>query len=206
MLWYPTALNLRASYTQTVAPDAANPLLTMEEAKFHARVGTGSDEDVFIQSLIDAATDWIQGYQWSQLISATWVMRMDRFPADTVIELHPNPVISITSVQYVDTGGTTQTLIDTTDYTTDIYAKPARIVPAFSKAWPATRCHINDVVVTFVSGYGTTAASVPTKTKQAAALLIAHWYRNREATGNVGPEIAFAVKALLDSNSFRVFY
>jgi len=179
--------------------------VTLDEAKLHARI-SGSDEDTEVQSLIAAATAYAQEYQWSQLISATHVMRLDRFPCGKAIELWPNPVQSVTTLQYVDTSGATQTLTPTTQYTADVYSKPARIVPAFTLPWPATRCYINDVTVTYVTGWGSTGDSVPITTRQAILLLVAHWYRNREATGMATGEIAFAAKALLDLNSYRTFY
>lgn len=194
---------MKPSYVQTVAPTVSP--IELEDAKLHMRV-SGTDEDFLIQGLIDAAQAYVQEYQWSQLTSATWEMRMDHFPPDNVILLHPNPVISITSVQYVDTGGTTQTLTSTTDYVTDVNQKPARIVPAYAKWWPITRWHINDVVVTFVAGYGATSSTIPVTTRQAILLLISHWYWNREATGMAAGEIEFAVKALLGLNSYRTFY
>lgn len=193
----------KPSYVQTVGPTV--PAVSLEEAKLHTRV-IGSDEDSLIQGLIDTATAYVQEYQWSQLTSATWEMRTDHFPPDNVIYLHPNPVQSITSVQYVDTGGVTQTLTTGTDYTEDLKQKPARIVPAYIKWWPVTRWHINDVIVTFVAGYGATSSTVPQQIKQAMLLLISHWYWNRETIGSPGQEIAFATKALLDLNSYRTFY
>lgn len=179
--------------------------VTLDEAKLHARI-SGSDEDSEIQNLIAAATAYVQEYQWSQLISATHVMRLDRFPCGKAIELWPNPVQSVTSVQYVDTSGNTQTLAASTNYTADVYSKPARIVPAYTLPWPATRCYINDVTVTYVTGWGASGASVPITTRQAILLLVGHWFRNREATGTAAGDISFAVKALLDLNSYRTFY
>lgn len=192
----------RPSYTQTVPPTTR--AVSLDEVKSHLRVDLDiHDEDALIIALIDAATVYAQEYQWSQLITSTWEMRLDRFPSEQ-IELHPNPVSAVATVQYVDTGGTTQALTVTTQYITDLLRKPALIYPAFNTSWPATRAYHNDVIVTFTAGYGA-ASAVPRNIKQAMLLLIGHWYMRREAAGCAEGEIEFATKALLDLNSFRVF-
>lgn len=196
----------RPSYVRTTKPV---PALDLSDVKAHCRAD-GSFEDVFLSGLIDAATAYVQDYQWSQLMSATWELRMDRFPCDGVIPLHPNPVSSVTSVAYNDYAGTATTLTVNTHYTVDVYSKPARIIPAFATSWPSTRGHINDVVVTFVAGHATSHTSLPDGIRQAMLLLVGHWYRHREsaASGSQAADksIAFATKALLDMNSYRVFF
>lgn len=179
--------------------------VTLDEAKAQVRV-TGSDEDPLIQGYIAAATEYVQGYQWSQLITATFVQRQDFFPPSiSPISLYRNPNPVVTSIQYLDTGGVTQTL-DPTLYVVDPYIVPALIVPAYTKFWPTSRWHINDVTVTYTAGYGASGAAVPQVTKQAILLLVSQWYWNREATSSPMSEAAFAVKALLDLNSYRTFF
>lgn len=191
------------SVVQTVAP--VQMPVTLDEAKLHTHVD-GNDEDAAITSLIQKATRYAQEYQWDQLISATFEQRMDRFPCGEII-LAKNPVSSVTSVSYVDSAGTTQTLTVTTDYVTDIYTKPARIVPAYGKSWPTTRGFINDVTVTYVAGYGSGPSSVPENVRHAILLLVGQWYANREAEGGgQSKTIDFAVKALLDLDSYRTFF
>jgi uncharacterized phiE125 gp8 family phage protein len=52
--------------------------------------------------------------------------------------------------------------------------------------------------ISFVVGYGT-PNDVPKEIKQAALLLIGHYYANREAVGSVGSEIPLGVQALLNN-------
>lgn len=195
------------SVQMTVAPGPESSVLDLDDVKLHLRV-SGTDEDTLIQSLIDAATQYAQDYQWSQLCTASFVQRQDFFPPSiSPIRLQRNPLNLTTNavvIQYIDTGGTTQTL-DPTLYVTDQYIVPALVVPAYTKFWPTTRWHINDVTINYDAGYGL-PKDVPAATKQAILLLIAQWYRNREATGTATAEIAFSVKALLDLNSYRTFY
>lgn len=189
----------RPSYTQTAAPTVFP--LTVDEARLQCKYDD-HDLDSWFDMKVKAATQYAQDYQWSQLIESTWEMRIDRFPC--VIELHPAPLLSFTSLKYVDTSGTLTTLTLTTDYMVDQYSKPARVLPAYGKSWPATRGHINDVLATFTAGYGTGASSVPVNVKQAMLMLIEEWY-DREIR-ELSSERSTTYNGLLDKNSFRVFY
>ena len=186
----------------TVAP--TDTAVTLDDVKLHVRV-SGNDEDTLLSALIDAATQFVQEYQWSQLCTATFVQRQDFFPPSiSPIRLSRNPLQTISSIQYIDTSGTTQTL-DPTLYVTDPYIVPALVVPIYARFWPTTRWHINDVTITYTAGFGS-AKDVPAATKQAMLLLIGQWYRNREAAGTATNDIAYSVKSLLDLNSYRNFY
>jgi uncharacterized phiE125 gp8 family phage protein len=63
------------------------------------------------------------------------------------------------------------------------------------------------VTVTFIAGYGDTAADVPERFKQAIKLLVGHWHEHREAyvTGEVPEEVAFALHAILGMDRVRTF-
>lgn len=186
------------SWTQTVAP-TTKPL-SLDEVKDFCQVEHSSD-DQMLWSLIDSATEYVQEYQWSQLITATWVLRMDRFPCG-VIELHPNPVSAVSTVQYVDTSGNTQTLTVSTDYTVDTNRRPGIVLPAYSRSWPATRGYINDVVITFTAGFGE-ASAVKREVKLAMLLMIRNWY---ESGGCSEHDIPMMAKAMLGLRTYRTFY
>lgn len=159
---------------------------------------SASDYDDTFTSYLNAAVQYCQEYQWAAYCTATYIDTFDRF--SQILELQRSPVQSVTSVQYIDTGGTLRTLTANTDYKVDNLAKPCRITPAYAKYWPATRGHIGDVTVTYVAGYGA-AADVPYEIKLAILLKAAQQY---EACSNDATDQA--VKSLLDLRSFRVFY
>lgn len=194
-----------ASVQMTVAPDPGLLAVYLDDAKLQCRIST-DDEDSLILSYLQAAIEYVQGYQWSQLLTATFVQRQDFFPpALTAIELYRNPNATVTSLTYIDTAGNTQTLVQGTDFTVDNYIVPALVLPQYTHYWPAARWYVNDVTVTYTAGYGA-PADVPAATKQAIMLLVSQWYWNREAAGAEMSEAPFAVKALLDLNSYRRFY
>lgn len=175
--------------------DAATEPVTTAEAKTHLRV-TGTDDDTYIGTLITAARQYVETFLNRALITQTWEWRLDGFSLWTLI-VPMAPLISVTSIQYIDGEGTTQTLA-TTEYTVDAKSEPARIAPAYGKYWPATRYEMNAVTITFTAGYGA-ASAVPFQIKQAILLVIGHLYERREETitGTIIAEIPLGVQALL---------
>lgn len=131
--------------------------ISQDQAKCHLRVD-GSDDDALILSLIRAARMHAEGYTHRAFVRQTWRVTLRWFPS--VIELPVMPVRSVTSVQYVDTAGVTQTLavaLYQVDLTT---SDRVLIMPAFGETWPSTRGDTFDAVtIEFVAGH-----AIPFKT------------------------------------------
>lgn len=186
-------------YSLTLTTPATEYPLLLEEAKASLRVTT-DDENSYIQSLIAAATGYVEQATARQLVSATWTLKLDYFP--DVIYVPRPPLRSVSSIQYVDASGDTQTL-SSTDYRVDLYSLPGRIEPAYGRSWPTTRDVNAAVTVTYIAGYGG-ASSVPEEIKLAMRLLIGHWYEHREpvVVGNIVSPIPMSVDALLSHHRF----
>lgn len=126
---------------------------------------------------------------------ATWKKTLDAWPCEGWIEIPKPPLVSVVSIDYVETGGTTLTW-GTSNYRVDIpsgrIAERGRIARAYAVTWPVIQDVVNAISVTFIAGYGTTPDVVPGQLKRAAKMLISHWYENREAVqvGTISEEIA----------------
>lgn len=169
------------SLTRIVSSGTPEPV-TVDELRSHIKSDT-DDDDIVLDGFLAAARRAIEEEYATALVPQTCVLRLDRFPYDGCygdIELRIAHVTSITSIQYVDANGATQTL-SASNYTADVYSTPARIRPAFGLSWPSTRGHINDVTVTFVAGYATPDL-VPFNVKAAILLLAAELNDKREPT------------------------
>jgi len=167
------------AWTQTVAP-TTEPL-TLEAAKDQCRCTT-ADEDGWFIAAIAAARHKTETETGLQLITATWEHTIDwGFPSKILLDRPP--LISVSSVEYVDEDGVTQTLA-TSQYTVSKGRIKHRIVPAYDVTWPTTRRVVDAVTVTFTSGYGT-ELDVPQVVKQGMKLLIAHWFLMREDSSDV---------------------
>jgi len=187
------------SLTLVTAPTAEPVSLT--EAKAHLRV-TGSDEDTLITAMIAATRqnlDGRDGWLGRALMTQTWELRLDRFPASITVPLPP--LQTVDSVKYIDGDGAEQTL-DPSLYQV-VAGEPARIVPAYGQTWPSTRCQPDSVWVRFTAGYGD-ADDVPAPIKAAILLNVGTLYRDRE-TVNIGNIVAELPTVSLLLSPFRVW-
>lgn len=152
-------------------------------------------EDAHIRRLMAAARRWAEGYCERAFISQTWALALDEFPAD-VIEIGRG-CSSITTVGYFDIDNDAQTLAVDDDYDADVYSEPARLMPV--DVWPTTYARMNAVTITFVAGYGTSAASVPQDIRDAILMTVSHWYTTREPVvkGTIVQDAPLTVKEML---------
>lgn len=165
---------------QLISAPSAYPL-SLAEAKLHLRVDI-DDDDALITALISAACDYAQAETRKQIVSARYKQVMDAFPGPSLlgipygrpftlpghaIYLERNPVLLVDSIQYLDTGGSVQTMPQT-DYTVDYASDPVRITPVFGKIWPIPLPQIGAVWVSFKSGY-----AAPITVDQAAGTISA---------------------------------
>ena len=177
----------------TVTTPPASEPLTVAEAKHNLRVEHDT-EDLLIDSLIVAAREYVEVVTGRALISQTLRLTLDRFPASCIYLPRP-PLVSVSSVAYVNGVGSTITLTNNTDYRYDAYSEPGRLEPVTT--WPIADERLAAVTITYVAGYAD-ADAVPRTIKQAMHLLIGHWYQNREAVDTAkGSEVPLAVKSLL---------
>lgn len=162
-----------------------------------AAPSTNTTLDPMLNVLIKAARQHVESHTSRALITQTWdwkgdsfrVMRDKGFPNSPLV-VPLAPLISVTSVTYLDQDGASQTWSSSTGYQTDIptgnpWMPAGRIMPREGQTWPDTQSNtFNAVTIRFVCGYGA-ASAVPLPLKQAMLLLIGHWYEHREAV-NIG--------------------
>lgn len=207
---------------------ASNPV-TLAEAKLHLRVDHSSEDDL-ISGLISAATRWAEDYCDRTFCHTQWTMRLDSFygaigspvqfglKADgnniegrqgtlpqLDIELPRPPMVqsgtatSVTITYTPAVSGTTTTL-DATEYRVDRQATPGACRPLYGRTWPSHLMDQNSVAVTWWAGYSADGTSVPAVVKSAVLMVVAHLWRNREASIEATlSEVPLGVKALLDT-------
>ena len=187
------------SYSIITGP-ASEPI-TLAEAKVHLKV-TNSLEDNLINALITAARTWVENYSWRPLITQTLQANYDL--KDLVSKeflINKAPIQSISSVKYIDTNGTEQTISNTT-YQTDLISPIARVK---LDSLPTCKDVMNCFKIQFVAGYAN-AAAVPQTYKSAILLLVAHLYDNKsQVQAQAMNEIPFGIKTLLDQDSNKYF-
>ena len=167
----------RFGLQQTTGPAAV--AVSLSDAKNWLRV-TNSDDDTLIAALVERATQFVENETRRQLINATWVMKLDTFPHGSFIDFPVSPLVSVTSIAYLDGNGDSQTLAASV-YGVDTTQDPGRIFLKSGQEWPSTLDQANAVTVTAVAGYGTAASDIPAALVHAGLMLVAHFYEHREA-------------------------
>ena len=181
------------SLVQTAAP-SVEPVTTTNQ-KDWMRVD-GSDEDTLIGNLAAASRAYVEMSTNRQMITATWVYKFDTFPSGDIV-LPISPLQSVTSITYVDTAGATQTWSSGL-YTVDTASDVGRVRPIYDEDYPSSRGYAQDIVVTFVAGYGDASSDVPDTALTAIKLLASNWFENRESNAPIElKEVPMALQTLI---------
>jgi len=206
-----------------VAAAGAEPL-TLTAAKNFLRQDL-PDDDALITGLCMAARDYAEKFcRRSFLTGDVYKLTLNRFPyayfRDSLyngvyepefwgaeanylynrpqafsIEIPMGPISAITSVNYIDFQGNSQTL-DPSLYAliADDNANP-RLYPAYGTWWPQTEIRPDAVTINFTVG-GVCPQLVLTAMQQ----MVAHWYVNREAvviTSSTAQNVPLLAETLL---------
>ena len=189
------SVSTSASVTPSPSPSVARgdtQVIDLEQAKDTLHV-SGTDHDARIDALIDAATEFVQERQRRKLLNTTCIDYLDDWPADGVLRPKYAPLVSVTSIQYVDTDGVLQTW-DSDEYDVDTDTEPGRIVEAYGESFPSLRGDINGVKVTYVAGYGTDPDDVPQRTRNGILLLVYDWFYHPDREDS----LPASVRSLMD--------
>ena len=124
--------------------------VSLKQAICHLREGDEAQDDL-IRGLIRVSRQHVEDFTRRALVMQSWRVTLSAF--HSVIELPVLPVRAISSIQYVDTEGTTQTLSSSL-YQVDLTTSDrAKIMPAYGETWPSTRGEtFNAVTIDFVVG------------------------------------------------------
>ena len=161
-----------------VTAPADYPIM-LSEVKRQAKVTLDSEDDLIVLAM-DAAVnemDGANGYLGRCLITQTWELRLDDFRDTMKIPLPP--LQSVSSVKYIDTNGTEQTLA-TTVYDVLTNPEPGIVRLANSQTWPTVRREKDAVRIRFVAGYGASGLSVPELIRQRLLIRAATFYEHRD--------------------------
>ncbi|QNN24339.1 hypothetical protein HED60_19365 [Planctomycetales bacterium ZRK34] len=149
-----------------------------------------------MQGLIVSARKYVENYTRRSLINTVYDYTLESLSDE--ITLPRSPVVSVTSITYVDTNGNTQTLSSSL-YTVDTAAKPGKIYKAYNATYPSIRSQHDAVTVRFTAGYGTTTSAIPEPLKLCIKMLAAQWYDQPEPvlTGTIATALPFGLENIL---------
>lgn len=156
-----------------------------------------AEEDMLIESLIQAAWRYVESVTGKVLLPETRTMKLDFFPT-TYFVLPDRPVTEITSITYVDRDEQSQTY-SSSNYVLDadrplarIYLKSPAVRPSSLSDNPLA------VTVTYTCGYSD-LEDVPSALLHAVKLLASHWYDTRtvQIVGTIVAQSSMLLDALL---------
>jgi len=163
----------------------------------HIRIEPGVEDDDCQQKLTAATRIIEQATGRLRLLKSTWEWTLEEWPCDEDIDLPIPQVQSVSSITYMDSGGTTHTLsasdyrlVNGYDPTTcaEQVTGLACVTLKSGKYWPTSILERGEpITVTFVAGWNYVDGSgnpidvVPSALKTAILLQAGHLYRNREA-------------------------
>jgi len=171
------------SFHLTPSPPVAGygeALLPLAAAKAHLSIeADDTQDDALIESLRDAAIETVEQYCGIRLAPCTGIeAHFEAFAPKLRLGIGPAFSVSVTGISY-DVQGVT-TVLDASAWR---IAAGGALVPAAGTCWP----YADAVMVTFDAGYP--AGECPPALIIAVKMLVAHFYRNREAVA-VGVTVA----------------
>jgi len=185
-----------------VTPPTEQPV-TLDEAKKQVEIATSVEyHDDHLQRLIKAATEAAQVRAGRQILTATYRLTLDEFPAesDSRILVPMPPLQSVSSIAYLDSNGVSQTLA-TTYYRALTDREPGEIILRYGQTWPSTYDEPQAVTINYLAGIADTAAELGDKDewiKEAILLLVqAFWLRD---FGQVNGKIFERVDQILEAH------
>ena len=181
--------------------------VTIAEAKAHLRLDS-DDDDAAVTMRLQAAREFAEAHTARALMSQTWDWTLDTFPACEPWALPKAPLLSVTSISYVDTDGTTQAW-NSANYSvlapSGPRPEPGTVALVYGSVYPTVRAQPNAVTVRFAAGYSSSAtastarAAVPAAVKIAIHEVLAATYKHREQTitGTIIAEVPLSAQRLL---------
>ncbi len=172
--------------------------VSLSEAKDHLRVEQDdTDFDTDIEALILAAQDYVESETHQTVITSTFEATYNGFPVGPLY-VPGWPITSVISITYLDELGNPAGV---DEFQVDLTQSPVMVCPMPGAEWPVTQeGSLRPVTVQFQAGYGSSDTSTPPMLKAMIKLLVAHWFKNREAISNKGVVTTYplAFEALRD--------
>jgi len=182
--------------TRIVAPTAYP--VSLVEVKSHCNI-YHSDWDANLDRLIAAITQRLDGYEGilgRALMPQTWRMSCDCLN-DNEIDIPLPPLISIDSLQYIDSTDVLTTITDAEYQIINNDKWSSKLRPVYGTVWPVAKDQPDSVYLTFTAGYP--VGEFPEAIKHAMLMIISHWNEQREdmLLGSTPHEILHSAKDLL---------
>jgi uncharacterized phiE125 gp8 family phage protein len=179
-------------------PQAAVPVRAFAD---HLRLGTGfaddGSQDAVLELYLRSAMAAIEARLGVALLSRPYSWTVTRWREESSQGLPIGPVLSIDAITIVDVEGT-ETAVDPEAWSLLRDDRRPRLIGRFGRRLPAIPSS-GHAEIQFVAGYGPAWENVPADLRQAALLLAAHYYDNRNEGSAPDGSMPFGVLVLMES-------
>lgn len=143
------------------------------------------EDDELISLFITTAREWVEAYLGLRVAQTGVQIALDAF--DGSISLEEGPVLYVSSITYLDPDTGSELVVDSSIYELDTNDQIAVVKLRADQEWPDAKSGTNSIKVNYVIGYSAEGdspqdAPLPKSIKTAILLLVAHLYKNREAS------------------------
>lgn len=174
------------------------------------------------EAFIVEAREWIEETTALALITQSWRLALDQWPAHdepwwdgvrqgSIADLHGSrkysdldlprfPLQAVDSVTVYDESSTSASVTIADTFDVDTYRKPGRLTLKRGATWPVALRANNAIEIVYTAGYGDAASDVPAALRSAVKRMAAWLYTNR---GDC-QEAAEAVSAMKLLSAYRV--
>jgi len=156
-----------------LVPPAGEPL-SLAEARQFLRV-EHADDDAVITALIAAARAHVEALTRRALMTQTWRIVLDAWPANGRVAPRIGPLKTLLAVRMFDAVGVAHAL----EVESFVVDTAANVIAAPCWALPAPGRSVAGIELDVICGFGALASDVPADLIHALKLLLAHWYDNR---------------------------
>ena len=177
-------------------PSVSVPPVTVAQARVQLRLEEDGDDDALIEGYIAAAVDMVEGITGYVLSRRQLVECVDSFAPS--LKLRAWPIVSVDAISYRTAAG--EVALAAGSFYAMAGARPARVFPA--GRWPADALAGPGLIAITVTAGFDGPEDVPSAVTQALLVIVAEFYRNREA-GALSPDAERSVRRLLRRHILR---
>lgn len=159
--------------------ESSRPSVSLTRAKEFLRV-TQTSEDNLISGFIHAATHWVENYIGQRFGATSITEVLEAFPA--WIDVNVRPLVSVTSISYVDADGNPATVSNARPIKNRIYAPEG--------GWPSPK-ELTPITLVYQAGL----PLIPEDLEVAILLLTAEYYDKRSSDAAVPDMVEMLCRA-----------
>lgn len=168
--------------------------LSLDEARAWLRLD-GHDEDELVTALIRAARAAVEQATRRVLLAQSWRLRLDRWPANGIVEVPLSPLVSLDAVRTFSAANVA-TLAPLAGFRLDQSAG-SRLFCDLPPPQPGRL--VGGIEIDVTAGYGMQAEAVPAPLRLAMRQLVGFWFEHRgdalheSSVAHLPPAVAAAV-------------